>query len=295
MEKQSEGYGIPSSQYLSSGKFASLCRTTKETLRHYRNIGLLEPASIAENGYALYSPLQLGDFFLISSLQHAGSSLADIKLYLDNPQGPKLESILESHLQCLEEEQRALQIRQRFLEDTIERNRMLRSWEGNIEGWQVVELEEESFLEIDMSYLFAKEYKAENRQREVEQFIDQGMSLLEQGMASRLQGTYRIGREALSCGMPETDFHLCLNYCEGENGYEKHSRPAGRYFQRLRSGTIEEMLAFEGAFFEPYAKLLDEAQERGFTPIGSVYEQELSLYAGSISEKVYTVLSVRIA
>ena len=30
--------------YFSSGEFARLCGTTKETLRHYHNIGLLVPA-----------------------------------------------------------------------------------------------------------------------------------------------------------------------------------------------------------------------------------------------------------
>ena len=34
--------------YFSSGEFARLCGTTKETLRHYHNIGLLVPARTTE-------------------------------------------------------------------------------------------------------------------------------------------------------------------------------------------------------------------------------------------------------
>ena len=36
---------------LKSGEFANLCRTTKETLRHYAKVGLLVPVFQAENGY----------------------------------------------------------------------------------------------------------------------------------------------------------------------------------------------------------------------------------------------------
>ena len=34
----------------------TFCGTTKETLRHYKDIGLLMPVAKAENGYQLYSP-----------------------------------------------------------------------------------------------------------------------------------------------------------------------------------------------------------------------------------------------
>ena len=67
---------------LKAGEFARLCGTTKETLRHYRDIGLLVPVAKAKNGYQLYSPLQLSDYLLVSSLQQAGCSLHEIKGYL---------------------------------------------------------------------------------------------------------------------------------------------------------------------------------------------------------------------
>ena len=83
MRSQETHFNIPESRYLRSGQFAALCRTTKETLRHYRAIGLIEPAFVSDSGYAYYSPLQLGDFMLVAALQRAGSSLADIRRYLE--------------------------------------------------------------------------------------------------------------------------------------------------------------------------------------------------------------------
>ena len=40
--------------WLTSGAFAALCGTTKETLRHYKDISLLSPAHQGDNGYFYY-------------------------------------------------------------------------------------------------------------------------------------------------------------------------------------------------------------------------------------------------
>ena len=38
-----------------TGEFAKLCNTTKETLFHYDKIGILKPKFIKRNGYRYYS------------------------------------------------------------------------------------------------------------------------------------------------------------------------------------------------------------------------------------------------
>lgn len=70
--------------YLSSGKFADLCGTTKETLRHYHNKGLLNPVKQEENGYFYYSVNQCLTFELIQLLTQTGNSLEEVKKYIDN-------------------------------------------------------------------------------------------------------------------------------------------------------------------------------------------------------------------
>ena len=42
-------------KFLTSGEFARLCRTTKETLFHYDREGLLKPKLITGNGYRRYA------------------------------------------------------------------------------------------------------------------------------------------------------------------------------------------------------------------------------------------------
>ena len=65
--------------YFTSGEFARLCGTTKETLRHYNNIGLLKPAKTTENGYQYYSAFQFYDFYFISTFKGTGMHLKELE------------------------------------------------------------------------------------------------------------------------------------------------------------------------------------------------------------------------
>lgn len=46
--------------------------------------------------------------------------------------------------------------------------------------------------------------------------------------------------------------------------------------------------------FKPYTEFLDEARQHGFSPKGDMFEQELSLYGGDMSDTFYSRLSIRI-
>lgn len=295
MRSQETRFTIPESRYLRSGQFAALCRTTKETLRHYRAIGLIEPVFVSDSGYAYYSPLQLGDFMLVAALQRAGSSLEDIRRYLEDPQAPELEAMIAEHIDRLEAERRALRAQQRFLQKTLDRSRALSEWLAVKEGWRIIERPEERFFEIDISELFSEESPdPEQGEHLVNELVDMGHSLIEQGMASHMQGCYRVGLQALLDGHPERDFHLCIESAPSGRKRTRHIKPAGRYFQRLRSASIDELLVSEGSLFTAYLELVDEVQRRGFVPAGDLYEQELSLYTGDIAAQSYTELSIRI-
>ncbi len=294
MRSQETSFEIPESGYLRSGRFAALCRTTKETLRHYRDIGLIEPVFVADNGYAYYSPLQLGDFMLVTALQRAGSSLADIGRYLEDPQEAELEAIIGKSVERLAAERRALDAQRRFLQKTLERSRALARWREAEEEWRLADLDEERFFETDLSGLFAAEEPEADSQAKVEELVGDELFLMDQGLANQMQGSYRVGLQALLDGHPEHDFHLCIAAAPAGRKHTRRTRPAGRYFQRLRCASIDGMLASGESYFRTYFQLLDEVRERGFEPIGDVYEQELSLYTGDIAAEAYTELSVQV-
>lgn len=64
--------------WLTSGAFAALCSTTKETLRHYKNVELLLPAHQGDNGYFYYDVEQFYDFYAISIFRQTGTPLEEI-------------------------------------------------------------------------------------------------------------------------------------------------------------------------------------------------------------------------
>lgn len=304
MRSQEASLSIPGAEFMKSGEFARLCHTTKETLRHYRQIGLLEPAFVSKSGYACYSPLQVSDFLLITSLRKAGSPLDAIKALLDDPKEEELDSILESHVAMLKQERQALLEQQRFLESTLARRRSIGSWAQNAEGWRVVELEEAPFADIDVSRLFS-DFAADPAevQELTEGLIGHSKACLVRGDAREVQGCCRVGLSALRAGRPQEDLHLCTPLFPAKRrrsgraleGVLEHARPKGTYFQRLRTLSIDSLVVDESNQFDAYVEHYEEALRLGFEPIGDLYEQELSLYAGDVSAKFHTELSIRIA
>ena len=64
--------------WLTSGAFAAFCGTTKETLRHYKDLGLLLPAHRGENNYFYYDAGQFYDFYAIAIFRQTGTPLKEI-------------------------------------------------------------------------------------------------------------------------------------------------------------------------------------------------------------------------
>lgn len=139
---------------LKAREFARLCGTTKETLRHYRDIGLLVPVAKAKNGYQLYSPLQLSDYLLVSSLQQAGCSLHEIKGYLSEPDSEALESVMEGRISVIVEQRRTLLMQKSLLENTLARMRARNDWRREPAEFKLETCEAEYFLDSNISDAF---------------------------------------------------------------------------------------------------------------------------------------------
>lgn len=103
-----------------TGQFAKLCGTTKETLFYYDELGILKPVKVAENGYRYYSASQFFDLDLITVLQEAGSSLSKIKSYLEHPEPSAFLCLLRENEQMLLEEIKKLQKMRRTLKNAID-------------------------------------------------------------------------------------------------------------------------------------------------------------------------------
>ncbi len=105
---------------LSTGAFARLCGTTKETLFHYDRLGLLKPDSVGKNGYRQYSCGQFFVFDLIRVLRQTGCSLEEIKGYLEQYDAPHFLALCRKKQAELAAQRRQLEQMVRMLQNTAE-------------------------------------------------------------------------------------------------------------------------------------------------------------------------------
>lgn len=102
---------------LSTGEFARLCKTTKETLFHYDRINLLRPKHVSENGYRYYGVEQFFDFDIITTLKETGSSLREIMVYMQDTDAENFLALLTEKLCIVSDERKKLAQREMMLRD----------------------------------------------------------------------------------------------------------------------------------------------------------------------------------
>ena len=96
-------------EWLTSGAFAALCSTTKETLRHYKDVGLLLPAHQGDNGYFYYDVEQFYDFYAISIFRQTGTSLEEIRRCLRGQDTAQTLKLLQEQRERLDAERKRLE------------------------------------------------------------------------------------------------------------------------------------------------------------------------------------------
>ena len=101
------------------GEFASMAKVSGRTLRHYDDIGLLEPAWIdPSSGYRSYESAQLADLHRILALKDAGLSLSEIRVALEANADAVVamlrERLVESEAALETERQRTERLRARL-------------------------------------------------------------------------------------------------------------------------------------------------------------------------------------
>ncbi|MEY8389013.1 MerR family transcriptional regulator [Oscillospiraceae bacterium 38-13] len=95
--------------WLTSGGFAALCGTTKETLRHYKDMGLLSPAHQGDNRYFYYDVEQFYDFYAISIFRQTGTPLEELRRCLQGQDTAKTLVLLREQRTRLESERQKLE------------------------------------------------------------------------------------------------------------------------------------------------------------------------------------------
>lgn len=218
-------------RYLSTGEFAKLVGTTKYTLFHYDDTGLLCPEVRLGNKYRYYSFRQIDIYEVISTLRELGMPLREIKEYLDR-------RTPDSLLQLFEKEDR-------IIEEHLEKLREIQEWisvkrQCILEGARA-EPDEIKIVYEERKYLIQAETEST---KEMEWTIEMG-KLWDYCEAHGINSPYGIGfKQNLSDILKETyyNYHIIYELTDKKpKQIEAEEKPEGMYLIAYHKGKWQEM------------------------------------------------------
>ena len=281
-----------------SGRFARLCRTTKDTLRHYEDMGILAPASVAENGYKEYSPDQAMDFMIISALKDAGCSLADIRRFQEGGK-EALRGVMADCMESLDAQIAALERKKGLLANSIARIDELETWrgaDGSLESgsWRIRRCEEAHYIETRVPMGAGAEEALDAVAAHAAYCEEAGCGLL----VELQQATYRVDGRSFAAGEYGKGFFLCTPTLRPVDCDRGHTRPAGLYLQLLSAVPLEAARGGAGLegnpVFGTYDALKALAGREGLETSGSAYDAELSLGTADGTDLLWKEASVMV-
>lgn len=250
-------------KFLTTGEFAKLCKTTKETLYHYDRENLLKPRYVSENGYRYYGVEQIYDFDMISSFKETGSSLKEIRAYIDNRDGKEFLAQLEDKLRIVKKEKANLAQREVMLRDLVAGTREALAF--SYDTFMVLE-EKEERLELVPTAATLEDSEKDF----VERF------------------TEYIGFYHRQKRMPRSPFGVLLKKEDVEKGlyleryfFSRATRATPRSMLHVKPGGRYAVLAHEGdaaSHLRAYAEVLRQIQASGLTVAGNCYYFDMMSY-----------------
>ena len=280
-----------------AGKFAQVCQTTKETLRHYDEIGLLKPASINENGYKVYSASQIIDFLTIASLQEAGCSLEEIGNFQRQHDPVMTLRLFNNKKAEIEAKAREIERKRQLIESAIASLQTQEEWQSEksdcTNNWRLVEERESYFLSTKIPL------QSSNPEELFLKIAEHEKSLREESERSKqsLPNLYKVGKEAFLNGNYKSDFSICSEISESTTNLDKcEKRQAGPRFQSMHRFSFDK--TNEPIFREdnPLFALLSDTKimlrENGLEICGDLLIKETSTHVSPESHEVQILLDI---
>ena len=269
--------------WLTSGGFAALCGTTKETLRHYKDVGLLLPAHRGENGYFYYDVEQFYDFYAISIFRQTGTPLEEIRRCLRGQDAVQTLALLEGQRRRLEEERNTLE-HMNFVLSSAAQNLGFSS--GPDLAPQVGWFEEEHLLALPSEELERLTAPAASEDEMMIAVLERCQAL---SVQYGIQTDYQLGaiHPRNSRGEPGAISHLYTRIKGKADLPYYMEKPAGRYLYLCCRGRWD--------LSEGYEALRRHILERGLDTVGDFYACDLAGFILSAVEKnAASMISVRL-
>lgn len=280
-----------------AGKFAQVCQTTKDTLRHYDEIGLLKPTAVNENGYKIYAASQIIDFLAIASLQEVGFSLEEIRNFQKQHDPAMTLRLFNSKKAEIEAKAREIERKRQLIESAIASLQTQEEWQSEKTGcansWRLVEEEESYFLSTRIPL------QSSNPEELFLKIAEHEKSFKEESERSKqsLPNLYKVGKDAFLKGDYESDFSICSEIPESTASLNKcEKRPAGLRFQSMHRFSFDK--TNEPAFQEdnPLFSLLSDTEkllrENELETCGDLLIKEIATHLNSESHEVQIMLDI---
>ena len=270
--------------WLTSGAFAALCGTTKETLRHYKDVGLLLPAHQGDNGYFYYDVEQFYDFYAISIFRQTGTPLEEICRCLRGQDTTKTIELLREQKDRLEAERRRLEHMDFVLSSAL-RNLEFGPGPDMVPrtGW----FDREHLLALPVGELEGLMTPADNEDETLIIVLERCRALCSQ---YGIQTDFQLGaiHQPGEQGGPGAISHLYTRIKEKADFPYYKEKPAGNYLYLCCRGRWDISAG--------YAALNRCILERGLETIGDFYACDLAGFIlNSVEKNAASMISVRLS
>ena len=246
-----------------TGAFAKLCKTTKETLFHYDRMGLLKPRYVSQNGYRHYGIEQFFDFDLITTLKETGSSLQEIREYLHVGKNVDFLALLEAKRRIAQQEKEKLARRELMLQDMVACTREALNFTYDV---PMVQMQKKERLEVVTTAPLPLEAMTEL----IEHFVAYLDFYQKQARIPRYPFGFTIGLGDILCGR----FSICGFFGRATGATPRsllHCKPEGEYAVMAHNGT-------DATHLRALDRLMQFVDSTGAAVAGNVYAYDMMSY-----------------
>ncbi len=269
--------------WLTSGAFAALCGTTKETLRHYKNVGLLLPAHQGSNSYFYYDVEQFYDFYAISIFRQTGTPLEEIRRCLRGQDTSATIELLREQKNRLEAERQKLEHMDFVLSGAL---RNLEFGPGPDMVPQTAWFQREHLLALPVGELEGLMSSASSEDEMLILVLERCQTLCGQ---YGIQTDFQLGaiHQAEQQGGPGAISHLYTRIKEKADLPYYMEKPAGKYLYLCCRGRWD--------ISEGYAVLNRCILEQGLKTTGNFYACDLAGFIlNAVEKNAASMISVRL-
>ena len=261
---------------LTSGQFAELCGTTKETIRHYENIGILKPKKIGENRYKYYSILQIHEFNLISMMKNTGCSLDTIRDFINRSNEIEFREVLTNQLnQILIEKEKIIDM-ENTLRDSIKRFNLIDKI-TKLNSYYIEECDEEYFIVTEISST-ATDFKWIKTINEHMKFCEKYNLKVGDKFSYIIPFESAINKEI------DATWYIGTSISEKIECERLYVKPKGRYIKYIHKGEYSSEKIYKDA--------KEYAEEHELTIHGDVCESEIFPYIVSDKNNYMTEIYI---